>query len=120
MRGNPFSWPTPTVARLKLSIAPLTALLFRLDEVANALLFVAMVALPGGHSKFVVRRDPATGLYLTLSNPTLDPQASHTTDGHKHTRHRNHLTNLKAGVSSTLARSFDTLPYPLFSCVRVC
>ena len=28
--------------------------------------------LPGGHSKFVIRRDSRSGLFITLSNPTLN------------------------------------------------
>lgn len=31
------------------------------------------VAFPGGMTKFTIRRDPATGLYLTLSNNNTDP-----------------------------------------------
>lgn len=51
------------------------AVVLRYDEQANVLVFVAVIDLPGGHSKFVIRRDMATasGLYLTLSNPNTDP-----------------------------------------------
>lgn len=50
------------------------AVLLRLDRPANALRFDAIVRLPGGHSKFVVRRDARTGLYVTLSNPNDHPR----------------------------------------------
>jgi len=50
------------------------AVLLRLNPVENRLVFERMVALPGGHSKFVIRPDPASGLYITLSNPNLSVQ----------------------------------------------
>ena len=46
------------------------AVLLRLNPVENVLVFDRMVAFPGGHSKFVIRPDPVTGTYITLSNPT--------------------------------------------------
>ena len=50
------------------------AVLLRYDPPpANLLRFERVVELPGGHSKFVVRRHAASGLYVTLSNPTLSP-----------------------------------------------
>ena len=36
------------------------------------MVFDSIVDLPGGHTKFVVRRDPVTGYYITLSNPNTD------------------------------------------------
>lgn len=38
------------------------------DLQANQLVFDRIFQLPGGHTKFTIRRDPATGVYLTLSN----------------------------------------------------
>ena len=32
------------------------------------------IDLPGGMTKFTIRRDPRTGLYLTLSNPNTAPE----------------------------------------------
>ena len=46
------------------------AVLLRLDIKANELKFDSLIKMPGGHSKFVVRPDPLTGLYITLSNPS--------------------------------------------------
>lgn len=34
------------------------------------------IDFPGGHSKFVIRRDPVTGLYLTLSNELAQDKPS--------------------------------------------
>ena len=48
------------------------AVLLRLDPAANRLVFDSIIDLPGGHTKFVVRRDPVTGYYITLSNPNTD------------------------------------------------
>lgn len=48
------------------------AIVLKYDEEANALAFVGIIDLPGGHTKFVIRRDPETGLYLTLSNPNYE------------------------------------------------
>lgn len=51
------------------------AILLRYDPPpTNRLSFERVVELPGGHSKFVVRRHEASGLYITLSNPTLSPR----------------------------------------------
>eukprot|EP01062_Namystynia_karyoxenos_P053463 TRINITY_DN43297_c0_g1_i1.p1 TRINITY_DN43297_c0_g1~~TRINITY_DN43297_c0_g1_i1.p1 ORF type:complete len:223 (+),score=70.59 TRINITY_DN43297_c0_g1_i1:632-1300(+) len=52
------------------------AVLLRLDGSGGAggrFVFDSVVRLPGGHTKFVVRRDPVSGLYFTLSNPNTDP-----------------------------------------------
>jgi hypothetical protein len=37
------------------------AVLLEVDQITNTLKFESWVDLPGGHSKFVVRRDPRTG-----------------------------------------------------------
>ena len=50
------------------------AILLRYDPPpVDQLSFDAVVDFPGGHSKFVVRRHDS-GLYVTLSNPTLNPK----------------------------------------------
>lgn len=36
--------------------------------------FVRIIDFPGGMSKFTIRRDPGTGLYLSLSNNNTDPR----------------------------------------------
>ncbi len=36
--------------------------------------FLGFLHFPGGMSKFTIRRDPATGLYLTLSNGNTEPK----------------------------------------------
>jgi hypothetical protein len=36
--------------------------------------FDRLLYLPGGHTKFVIRRDPATKLYFTLSNNNTNPE----------------------------------------------
>eukprot|EP00466_Bigelowiella_natans_P001193 jgi/Bigna1/76720/fgenesh1_pg.43_\ len=48
------------------------AVLLRFDVAQNVLSFDSFVDLPGGHSKFVVRRDKVTGYYLTLANPNTN------------------------------------------------
>lgn len=52
------------------------ACLVRVSEDGLALSFDpanGLITLPGGHTKFTIRRDPITGLYFTLSNGSLDP-----------------------------------------------
>ena len=52
------------------------ACLVRIEEEGRRLSFdpaTGFVALPGGHTKFTVRRDPQSGLYYTLSNGSDDP-----------------------------------------------
>eukprot|EP01049_Picozoa_sp_SAG25_P010798 SAG25_NODE_1222_length_3569_cov_3.378963_4_plen_398_part_00 len=44
------------------------AVKMRLNETSNTLAFDRLVELPGGHSKFVIHRDPESGFYFTLSN----------------------------------------------------
>lgn len=43
------------------------------DKQRNTLVFDRVLDLPGGHTKFVIRRDPTTGLYFTLSNNNTHP-----------------------------------------------
>jgi hypothetical protein len=76
LEGNAVEGPGGEVYNvLRLNSAPAPgnfAVVLEYDRAANALEFRAVVALPGGHSKFVIRRDPATRLYLTLSNNNTD------------------------------------------------
>ncbi|MBN2307333.1 MAG: exo-alpha-sialidase, partial [Candidatus Hydrogenedentes bacterium] len=53
-----------------------TACLVGIEDNATRLSFdprTGFLDFPGGHTKFTIRRDPASGLYLTLSNGNLDP-----------------------------------------------
>jgi hypothetical protein len=53
-----------------------SACLVRIEEEGRLLSFdpqSGFIHLPGGHTKFTIRRDPASGLYFTLSNGSLDP-----------------------------------------------
>lgn len=48
------------------------AVRLRFDSGTNAFAFDKLLDLPGGHTKFVIHKDPATGLYWTLSNLNTD------------------------------------------------
>ncbi|MGC9348485.1 MAG: sialidase family protein [Anaerolineae bacterium] len=51
--------------------------LVRVENEGRALTFdpaTGFIDLPGGHSKFTIRRDPVTGHYLTLSNGVRDEE----------------------------------------------
>lgn len=48
------------------------AILLSLNETTNTLAFERIIDLPGGHTKFVVRHDPQTNMYFTLSNNNTD------------------------------------------------
>lgn len=69
---------------MRLHAAPLwdRAALLRLDAAGCRLTFDpgdGLLDLPGGHTKFTIRHDPRTGLYLTLSNGNDSPDpARHT------------------------------------------
>ena len=45
------------------------AILLKFDPTENSFVFDSILDFPGGHSKFVIRRDPKTLRYITLSNP---------------------------------------------------
>ena len=45
------------------------AILLKYDPKQNSFVFDSIVDFPGGHSKFVIHRDPKTLRYVTLSNP---------------------------------------------------
>jgi len=61
--------------------------------------FVDIIDFPGGMSKFTIRRDPLTGLYVTLSNNNTDPRfpqqrnvlSLHTSEDLRHWTHRRTL-----------------------------
>ncbi len=76
LEGNAVEGPSGEIYNvLRLNSLPAPgnfAVVLEYDKAANALEFRAVVALPGGHTKFVIRRDPATQLYLTLSNNNTD------------------------------------------------
>jgi len=50
-----------------------TAAVLRVEDGGRRVEFDGVVDLPGGESKFTIRRDPETGAYLMLSNPNTDP-----------------------------------------------
>jgi len=63
---------------LRFNSAPAVdkAAMVRVEEDGARLDFdpgTGFIDLPGGMTKFTIRRDPATGLYLTLSNNNTDP-----------------------------------------------
>jgi hypothetical protein len=45
------------------------AIILKLNEQENELVFDSIISLPGGHTKFVIHQDALTGVYITLSNP---------------------------------------------------
>ena len=51
---------------LSTSVAPSHAVLVRFNHTDNALTFDRVLDFPGGHSKFAIRFDSATGLYISL------------------------------------------------------
>ena len=52
------------------------AIILRFDQTSNQFQFDSIITLPGGHTKFVIRRDYKTGVYVTLSNPNTVPNAT--------------------------------------------
>ena len=52
------------------------AIILRFDSASNQFQFDSIVTLPGGHTKFVIRQDSKTGMYVTLSNPNTIPNAT--------------------------------------------
>ena len=82
---------------LRLNSAPLPdrAVVVKVEDEGRRISFdpdTGFIDFPGGMSKFTIRRDPASGLYLTLSNNNTDPV---------HPRQRNVLS---LHASSDLAR----------------
>jgi len=72
LEGNAVEGPAGEIFNvLRLNSMPVggnKAVLLQYDPLANDLRFRRVLDLPGGHTKFVIRRDPETKLYLTLSN----------------------------------------------------
>ena len=52
------------------------AVVLLFDQEHNRFEFDSIIDLPGGHSKFVIRRHPSTGMYVTLSNVNTIPTAT--------------------------------------------
>mmetsp|Transcript_22416 Transcript_22416/g.44452 ORF Transcript_22416/g.44452 Transcript_22416/m.44452 type:complete len:384 (+) Transcript_22416:1-1152(+) len=78
LEGNAIEGPDGQVySMLRFNSKPYEgnkAVLLRLNETANTLVFQTFVDLPGGHTKFVIRRDPVSLLYLSLTNPNTAAQ----------------------------------------------
>ena len=76
LEGNMVAGPDGTLYNiLRFNSRPYIgnyAVMLRFNEGRNAFEFDSIIKLPGGHTKFMIRRDPATGLYITLSNPNTD------------------------------------------------
>jgi hypothetical protein len=53
---------------LSTSVPPSHAILLRYNHSSNALAFERVLDFPGGHSKFAIRYDSASGLYVSLVN----------------------------------------------------
>jgi hypothetical protein len=69
--------------------------------------FLRIIDFPGGMSKFTIRRDPQTGLYLTISNNNTDPRCAnqrnvlslHTSEDLVHWTHRRTLLEDDLGLA---------------------
>ena len=72
LEGNAVAGPDGTIFNiLRFNSRPVLgnwAVKLRLNSTTNQLEFDKLLELPGGHTKFVIRRDNETGLYYTLSN----------------------------------------------------
>jgi hypothetical protein len=72
LEGNAVEGPNGEIYDvLRLNSRPVPgnkAILLQYNQTTNALTFRKALDLPGGHTKFVIRRDPVTKLYMTLSN----------------------------------------------------
>ncbi len=49
------------------------AAILNVEDEGRTVAFREFIRFPGGMSKFTIRRDPVTGLYLTLTNNNTDP-----------------------------------------------
>ena len=61
------SSPSPPTSH-PTSVPPSHAILLRYNHSSNALAFERVLDFPGGHSKFAIRYDSASGLYVSLVN----------------------------------------------------
>lgn len=72
LEGNAVEGPHGEIYNiLRLNSKPVAgnkAVVLQYNLSTNTLQFRTMIDLPGGHSKFVIHRDPQTKLYITLSN----------------------------------------------------
>eukprot|EP01045_Picozoa_sp_COSAG04_P003383 COSAG04_NODE_137_length_23739_cov_18.665764_11_plen_590_part_00 len=83
---------------LSTSVSPAHAILLRFDAARNALQFEQVLDFPGGHSKFPIRFDSRTRLYLALvNNVTASPEEWLTSETARLARNR-----LALSVSSDL------------------
>ena len=77
LEGNAVEGPNGEIFNiLRLNSLPAPgnfAVVLQYNQSRNELDFRAVINLPGGHTKFVIRRDPVTKLYITLSNNNTDP-----------------------------------------------
>ena len=78
LEGNAVEGPDGEVYNiLRLNSIPVLgnhAIKLKLDRKANRFEFDRLLYLPGGHTKFVIRRDPTSKLYFTLSNNNTNPE----------------------------------------------
>ncbi|UJR16662.1 hypothetical protein I4U23_003562 [Adineta vaga] len=61
---------------LRFNSIPLSnlAIILELNQTLNTLSFISVIHFPGGMSKFTIRFDPITQIYITLCNPvTVEP-----------------------------------------------
>jgi hypothetical protein len=73
LEGNMVEGPDGTIYNiLRFNVLPAVlgnyAVALRYDLKSNTLTFDRVFGLPGGHSKFDIRRDSKTGVYLTMSS----------------------------------------------------
>lgn len=79
LEGNVVEAPDGTlrnILRVNSDPAANIAAMVRIEDSGTRLSFdpqTGFLDFPGGMSKFTIRRDSVTGLYLTLSNPVTDP-----------------------------------------------
>ena len=78
LEGNAVEGPDGSVLNiLRLNSEPVIgnkAVMTRFDPSSNSLRFERIIDLPGGHTKFVIRRHEPSKLYFTLSNNNTDAQ----------------------------------------------
>ena len=79
LEGNVVAAPDGTlwnVLRLNSTPSVDKAAMLRIEDEGRRLIFAAdtgFITFPGGMSKFTIRRDPVSSLYLTLANTNTDP-----------------------------------------------
>ena len=112
LEGNAVQAPDGTLWNiLRFNSAPWVdvAAMVRIADEGRALRFdpeTGYVTLPGGMTKFTIRREPQTGLYLTLSNNNTDPACPtqrnvlslHASEDLRHWRHVRTLLEDDSGL----------------------